>query len=246
MVEEEKFFAWLDGEVAPHEAASIAAAVAGNPELSRLAEDHHAITAGLRRVFGTVEKQSLPEQFLREIEGGIDSNVIDIGEERAARNRRTQPLWVQAAAIAATLAVGIFTGNVLSGGTLGNRPSSPIEAKAGRVVAAADLEHALSTRLASAPADGGPRIGLTFREKSGSICRTFEVQSARGFACREADGWRIRSLFQAPDGQASGNQSMDYRMAGDELRLMETVDAAIDGEPFDATREKVALENRWK
>ena len=156
--------------------------------------------------------------------------------------RRIQPIWVQAAALAATLAVGVFAGNLMTGSLFGGGSSDPIQAEGGRLVASADLENALYARLASAPAESGPRIGLTFRDKSGAICRTFEDHSASGFACREGGDWRIRSLFQSPEGQ-----STDYRMAsGANPQLMEAVDAAIDGEPFDAAQEKAAAEKGWR
>ena len=145
------------------------------------------------------------------------------------------------AVLAATLAFGVFAGNVMSGMFTAG-PSSPIEAEAGRLVASAGLENALYARLASAPVESGPRIGLTFRDKSGAICRTFEDQAASGLACREGGDWRIRSLFQAPEGQAT-----DYRMAsGPDPQLMEAVDASIDGDPFDAAEEKAAAERGWK
>jgi hypothetical protein len=146
------------------------------------------------------------------------------------------------AALAATLAVGIFTGNMLTGGLLAGGSSDPIQAEGGRLVASADLENALYGRLASMPAGEGPRMGLTFRDKTGAICRTFEDQSASGLACREGGDWRIRSLFQGPEGQAG-----DYRMAaGADPQLMEAVDAVIDGEPFDAAEEKAAAERGWR
>ena len=47
MVEEEKFFAWLDGELPAEEAARVEAEVAANPELSRKAEEHRAMAAKL-------------------------------------------------------------------------------------------------------------------------------------------------------------------------------------------------------
>ncbi len=242
MVEEEEFFAWLDGELSPDDAARVAAEVAADGELSRRAQEHRAMTSELRGAFGTVEAQPVPEWLERAIETGFDSKIVDIGEARATRERRAQPLWVQAAAIAATLVVGLFTGNLLSGGVAGDGSSSPIEARGGRLVASTDLGRALSTRLAGAPANDGPRIGLTFREKDGTICRTFEDQSASGLACRDDDDWRIRSLFQGEQGQAT-----DYRMAsGPEPQLMEAVEAVIHGEPFDAAQEKAALENGSK
>lgn len=243
MVEEERFFAWLDGELPADEAARVEAEVAADPELRRKADEHRALGAGLRTAFGGVAAQPVPDGLRQAVRAGGDVKVVNISHARAAREvRRAQPLWVQMAALAATLAVGVFTGNLLTGGILGSGDSSPIAPEGGRLVASAELENALYARLASAPADSGPRIGLTFRDKSGAICRTFEDHSASGLACREGGDWRIRSLFQEPEGQAA-----DYRMAsGADPQLMEAVDAAIDGEPFDAAQEKSAMERGWR
>ena len=238
MVEDEKFFAWLDGELPPEEAARVAAEVAADPHLSRLAEEHRAMTSGLCHAFAEVESQPVPER----LQIDRDEKIVSLANARAVQAaRRVPPVWAQMAALAATLAVGVFAGNAMSGMfTTGS--SSPIEAEAGRLVASAELENALYARLASAPFDSGPRIGLTFRDKSGAICRTFEDRTASGLACREGGDWRIRSLFQTPEGQAT-----DYRMAsGPNPQLMEAVDAAIDGEPFDAAEEKAAAERGWK
>ena len=242
MIDDETFFAWLDGELAPEEAARVEAAVAADPALSRLAEEHRAMSSGLRGAFGAVEAQQVPERLQHAARGGTSANVVDFAQARAVRERRIQPIWVQAAALAATLAVGVFAGNLMTGSLLGGGSSDPIQAESGRLVASADLENALYARLASAPAESGPRIGLTFRDKAGAICRTFEDHSASGFACREGGDWRIRSLFQSPEGQ-----STDYRMAGGaNPQLMEAVDSAIDGEPFDAAQEKAAAERGWR
>ena len=117
-----------------------------------------------------------------------------------------------------------------------------LESEAGRLVASADLENALYARLASMPVDSGPLIGLTFRDKSGAVCRTFQDQSASGLACREGGDWRIRSLFQASKGQTT-----DYRMAsGQDPQLMEAVETSMDGEPFDAAQEKAAMDKGWR
>jgi hypothetical protein len=240
MADDEKFFAWLDGELPSEEAARVEADVAADPRLSRLADEHRAMTSGLRHAFAQVEAMPVPGRLRRPIDR--NEKVVSLAEARAIQvARRAPPVWAQMAALAATLAVGVFAGNAMSGMfTVG--PSSPIEAEGGRLVASAELENALYARLASAPVSSGPRIGLTFRDKSGAICRTFEDQAASGLACRESGDWRIRSLFQSPEGQAT-----DYRMAsGPNLQLMEAVDAAIDGEPFDEAQEKAAAERGWK
>lgn len=236
MVEEERFFAWLDGELSPEEAACVEAEVAADPELSKLTAEHRAMAGGLRGAFAIVEKQPVPARLAALLDR--DDKVVSLTEVRTAREaRRVQPLRVQAAAIAATLAVGVFAGSQLGGGQ-----DSPIRPQDGKLVAAASLDHALSTQLASAPATSGPRIGLTYRDTAGTICRTFEDQSASGLACREGGDWGIRSIFQRPEGQ-----SADYRMAsGGDPQLMESVDASIAGEPFDAAQEKAAMEKGWR
>lgn len=236
MFEEEKFFAWLDGELSPDEAARVEAEVAADPELSKLAAEHRSMTAGLRGAFGAVETRPVPERLQDMLKG--DRKVVSLADARSRRQARfAQPFWVQAAALAATLAVGVFAGSQFFGGS-----SSPVEPRAGRLIASASLGQALSAHLASAPAASGPRIGLTYRDKSGAVCRTFEDRAASGLACREDGDWRIRSLFQRAEGQAA-----DYRMAsGGDPQLMEAVDASIDGEPFDAAQEKAAMERGWR
>ena len=242
MVDDEKFFAWLDGELPSDEAARVEAEVASDPRLSRLAEEHRAMTAGLRNAFGSVEAERVPEPLLRSVESDRDEKVVSLAGARASREARRAPsLWVQMGALAATLAVGIVTGNMLGIGSLAGGSPEPFETEAGRLVASADLENALYAQLASAPAESGPRIGLTFREKTGAICRTFEDRAVSGLACREGGDWRIRSVFQ------SQGQATDYRMAsGPNPQLMEAVDESIEGEPFDAAQEKAAAEGGWR
>lgn len=237
MVEEEKFFAWLDGELPPEEAARVEAEVAADSELSRTAEEHRALAASLKGAFGSVVAAPVPARIAAAARP-VQENVVDLAAARAERSaRRTLPLWTQAAALAATLAVGVFTGNMLIPGNAGR-----VQSENGRLVAGGKLEEALYAQLASAPADQGPRIGMTYRDKAGAICRTFQDDNASGLACQEGGDWRIRGLFQGAEGQAS-----DYRMAaGTDPRLMDMVDESIAGEPFDAAQEKTALSRHWK
>ena len=242
MIEEEKFFAWLDGELPPDEAARVEAQVASDAELSRRADEHRAMAANLRGAFGVVAQAPVPERIAAAV-GVTQDKVVDLAAAREERaSRRPPSLWTQAAALAATLAVGVFTGNMLTSGFGAREPAGPVAVEDGRLVASAELEGALYSQLASAPAASGPRLALTFRDKSGAICRTFEDQAASGLACREGGDWRIRSLVQGPEGQAA-----DYRMAsGANPQLMEAVEASIAGEPFDAAQEKAAMERGWR
>lgn len=231
MIDDEQFFAWLDGELEGDDEARVAKAVAASPELTARAEQHRKLTAGLRRAFDPV------------LQGAADppraqAEVVDFAAKATERERRRNwfaaPQW---AAMAASLAIGLVIGTQLTGGSV-----SPVQVDNGRLVAAAELDQALDTRLASAAASGGPRMGLTFRDAAGRICRSFTGVEASGLACRDGERWQVRGLFPAAEGQGG-----DYRMAaGEDPRLAALIDQTIRGEPFDAAQEKAALERGWR
>ena len=231
MTDEELFFAWLDGELDPAQTAQVEARVAADPELRRKAQAHRALGSRLHAAFDPIAAAPVPAALL-DAARPASAEIVDFG---AARERRHQafPVWTQWAAIAATLAVGIVAGTMIGGGSDG-----PIIRENGQLVASAGLEQALYTRLASAPADQGPRIGLTFRDSAGNLCRSFTDDGSSGLACRQGGDWRIRGLFQAPEGQQG-----EFRMAaGPDPRLAELIDSTIAGEPLDAVAEKRAIE----
>ena len=235
MVDEEKFFAWLDGELPADEAARVEAEVAADPELSRLAEEHREMDANLKGAFDTVAAAPVPERIAAAARARRD-NVVDLAAHREKRRAflTSGPQW---AAMAAALAIGVALGTTLQT----NGTSGPVEVSGGSMYAASAVDRALDTQLASAN-NGNVRVGLTFRDQQGVICRTFATAASTGLACRESDRWKLRGLFAAPAGQGE-----NYRMAaGADPRLMDMVDETIAGEPFDAAREQAARDKGWK
>ena len=77
MIEEEKFFAWLDGELEPDEAARVEADVAADPELSRKADQHRALAASLQGAFATVSAAPVPDRISHAVER---NNVVDLAQ----------------------------------------------------------------------------------------------------------------------------------------------------------------------
>lgn len=227
IMDDEHFFAWLDGELDPEAAAKVAAEVAADPDLQAKADAHRAMQARLRSAFEPVMAPPPAAE-----------NVVDLSAARARRlERRALPSMTQWAAIAATLVVGIVTGTIVGGGS----PSS-VRTDAGQLVAAGELGRALDSRLASAPDASGPRIGLTFRDTSGSVCRSFTDGAAQGLACRDGERWALRGLVQG--GNAG---SGDYRMAaGVDPAIASLIDSRMAGEPFDAAAEQKALSEGWR
>ena len=233
---DETFFAWLDGELEAAEAAEMAARVAADPRLAAIAAQHRSLGARLKGAFDPVAAEPLPARLAASL--GAPPTVVDLAAARdrraAARSWPGVPQW---AAMAAALAVGIVVGTAV-------RPvgeADPVALRGGAMVAAASLDRALDRQLASAPS-GEVRVGLTFRDRSGAICRSFSASSASGLACREGEDWRLRGLFAAPEGQ-----SADYRMAaGMDPDLAALVDSSIAGEPLDSAQERAARDKGWR
>ena len=236
MTNDEEFFAWLDGELSGDEAARMESKVATDPRLSELAEQHRALSSRLRSAFDTVSEAPLPERLV-EAASPQRSEVVDFPRHRRERERRGWASLPQWAAMAATLVIGLFVGQMVR-----EPANAPVELDREGIYAAAALDQALDAQLASAPEAGDVRIGLTFRDQGGAICRSFTGEQASGLACRDGERWRVRGLFAAPEGQ-----STDYRMAaGTDPNLAALVDSTIAGEPFDASQERNAQQRGWR
>lgn len=234
MVTDEMFFAWLDSELDPADADRVAAEVAADPRLTERAGLHRAMQSRLKRPFDSLIDTAVPGALLAAARKP-EPAIIDFAAGQRSRKARWTPL-PQWAAVAATLAVGIFAGTMVPRGA-----NAPIEVQGGKVYAAAALNDSLDTQSASAPG-GDVRIGLTFRDRSGAICRSFAQAAASGLACRGDGRWQVRGLFAAPEGQAG-----PYRMAaGMDPNLAALVDSTIAGEPFDANQEKAAEAHGWR
>lgn len=232
MDEDEEFFAWLDGELDREAAKRVAARVSTSPALAAKAEQHRKFAAGLRDAFTPVMQANAESPAFQ------GAKIVNLSRMPGERRRRwlAGPQW---AALAATLAVGLVAGAIV-GGRSGT--DSPVAIKRGQFVAAAGLEQALDTGLASTSENADARIGLTFRDSSGRICRSFSKAPASGLACREGEHWRIRGMFQGAEGQTG-----DYRMAaGENPGLAALIDQNIAGEPFDAAQEKAARDRNWQ
>ena len=236
MGEDEKFYAWLDGELSGAEAAEVEARVAGDPELARLAKEDRALRARLSNAFGTVAEQPVPGKLvaaLREDRG----EIIDLAQPRPDRPwwRPAAPQWI---AMAASLGVGVLLGTAV----LDRGSDGLVADQGGQLYAQSVLAEGLSTQLASVPNDKPVRIGVTYRNRDGAICRSFTVQSSNGLACRDGDQWRVQSLVSA---NAEGEGS--YRMAaGADPVTAGLIAASIAGEPFDAQAERAAREEGWR
>lgn len=231
MTDEEKFFAWLDGELSDPEATEMESRVERDPELAELARRHRAMQARLASAFSSVEQAPIPERLLPTGQGTAE--VVKLEERRRPTNTARLPQW---ALMAASLAFGVFAGTLFT-----QRDKALIDVDGGAIYASGELGSALESQLASAQSGGDIRLGLTFRDAGGVICRSFSGETVSGLACRDDRRWRLRGLFPAAEGQSG-----DFRMAGTNPGLAALLDSTMTGEAMDSSEEAAALERGWR
>lgn len=220
--------AFVDGELDDVTARRIEREAESDPALAAAIARYRALKAELAAHFAPVVEETVPDR-LRSllIEPGIDTSLAD---RREARHARFVPIhW---GAIAAALVIGL---------TLGLKPWMPAADVAnanGSLVASGRLAEVLDTQLASnQPASVDIRIGLSFRDKEGRTCRSFEGRDLSGIGCRDDGRWTLERTL-------AGQGRSDYRQAASG-ELASDAAAMMAGDPFDAAAERAARDKGW-
>ncbi|MGB5483042.1 anti-sigma factor family protein, partial [Parasphingorhabdus sp.] len=187
-----------------------------------------------------VAEEALPDRLTAMLTASAASNVDSSFTARKAekglgKQQRRNMGVAQWGAMAATLALGVVVGQY----GLGSGSDAPFAQDGGALVASGPLEEALETQLASVQADDSEfRIGLTFRAKTGTICRSFTGEAVSGIGCRDGQQWKMRSTLPG------GNES-DYRQASSSTVNAIAAEMMADA-PADAETERKLLESGWK
>lgn len=221
--------AFVDGELDDLTARRIEREAANDAVLAAEIERHRALKARLAAHYAPVTKEPVPDR-LRALLAG--SAVVDtsLADRRTTRDLRFAPMhW---AAVAASLLLG------LSIGMQPWRPAAPITADQQGVFAAGALAMTLDKQLAaSQPADAAVRVGISFRDRAGHYCRSFESAAIDGIGCREGERWRLETIWR---GQVRG----EFRQAGSG-EIARIASAMMDGDPLDARAEREARDAGW-
>ena len=224
-IDETDVIAWLDGELAPEQAARVAQAVSTNPALAALAETHRAMRARFAAAFGPVANEPvMPPR---------SAEVVSLAAVRAARSGQSPSparRWWVPGAIAASLVAGLVIGQLGQSGGISDRSEA--------LALAPSLARALDAQLSGQ--DGAVRVALSFRATDGTYCRSFTASHLSGVACRSGGSWRLR--YAAPAAPTGGA----YRMAGNDPAEAGAIAAMIAGEPLDATAERTARARGWR
>ena len=221
--------AFVDGELDDLTARRIEREAEGDPALAAEIARHRALKAKLAAHYAPVAEEPVPERLraLLTPDVAVDTSLA---ARREAKRARFAPIhW---GAIAASLVLGL---------ALGLRPWAPAASIAeanGAVVAAGPLADALDTQLASnQPPDAAVRIGLSFEDKAGRYCRSFESASLDGIGCRDNGRWRLERTMR-------GQAGTDYRQASSG-ELAAATAAMMGGDPLDAAAERQARDKGW-
>jgi hypothetical protein len=220
---------FVDGELPPKEMEDVAAALADSPDLNIYVERQENLRNQLRDSFRALDG-SMPERLVETVRNAPVSWQWRL---RTALEPARPLRWLAPAC--AALVLGFVAGISLW-------PQSDFGTGAsGQVIAQGGLGKALDRQLAS---QGGPvRIGISFRNKAGQACRTFNSGSNAGLACHDAGAWVVGMLVK----QAPEDAGAAYRMVGSAMpdAVRRAVMAGMSGEPFDAAMEAQAAKDGW-
>lgn len=235
-IDDEMLMAFLDGELEGAERDAVERALQDDPDLRAKLDMQQRLRSTLKSHYDPVATEEVPDRLLALLGATAardDEKVVSLS---AARERKRMPAWRNFGAIAATLAVGLIAGHLIP-----QRESGPFATRDGVLVAQGGLAQALETQLASAQsADAPARIGVTFPDREGRLCRTFDTSSVSGLACHEGGNW---SVVMTAAGQGGG--ATEYRQAGSSL-VLQAAQEMMAGAPLDAEAEKGAMRSDWR
>jgi hypothetical protein len=204
--------AYVDGELEGAERERIERAIAEDAQLAHRVAQQRAQRDRVRGVFDGVLREAVPRRLAQAAKRAAPvgpAQVIDLARVRAQRARRgnngQRQLKVRRYSIAASLAVGLVGGALIQ---WLSAPAALTEIRDGSMLAHGALARALNEQLAGSPASAAQvRIGLTFRARSGSYCRTFTINGSRalaGLACRTQQQWQVLTLIGADSPAVAG------------------------------------------
>lgn len=262
---EKQILAWLDGELDEAGAQDVEQAVQADSALMARAEAHFLAMMQLKSAFAPLLDAPFPngpDAAAPAVATDADQDEADPAGEEAVVSAVAPPhapsrqervvAAVRPAArrwgwLAAALLLGLFIGRFMLGPTNQVVPTHladlvPAEGaiardQDGTLLAAGALANALENGLAAG--DEEPvRIPLSFRDKTGRLCRSFDTARLAGIACRDDDGWRLRLALQTSSGGRSAASESPF--------VGQAVDAMIAGDPLDAGEQQAAKARGWR
>lgn len=223
-IDEVTLMAYADGELDPLTAKRVERAIAADPALGEVVAAHRSLRARMSEAFAPIAQMPVPDRLA----ATIASAPVPLPARAAPARKR----WMEVAAIAATLLIGVLAGQQWRSG--------PVAVTHGKMIASGGLARSLDTQLAANPGD--TRILASFRSGGGQYCRVFAAAAVDGIACHEEGDWVLRQTRAA-----SPVPGTDYRQAGSaDASLLAEAQNMMAGDPLDAAAERKAREKGWR
>lgn len=238
--DEQTIMAYVDGECDAVTVKRIEKAMVTDTGLAEQIGKARALRDRLAAHYAPVASEEIPDRLRALLTSAaapnVDSSFTERKAEQEIAKRARRGMGVaQWGAMAATLALGIVVGQF----GLGDASDAPFAQEGGALIASGALDNALEKQLASAqPADSDFRIGLTFRAKTGAICRSFTGEAVSGIGCREGQQWKMVSTLP-------GGVQSDYRQATSSAINAVAADLMAEA-PADAETERRLRDTGWQ
>ena len=243
----ETLSAFIDGELDAAERAQVAAIVESDPKLKAFVAEQEQLRTTLQAAFASAVAAPIPERLLASVANTPMSLRIRLGRWVGQTQGTGRSSSIGRFAIPAlTMALGL----VIGVGVERSVPSASdyaLSRSTGEIVARAELARTLDQSLASEEQKGPTRVGVTFRDKTGVLCRSFEISrdtaTTDGFACHKDGDWQIGALVSRPPSVPN----TAYALAGSGMpnAIRDAITAHILGTPLDAPAERRAREQGW-
>lgn len=248
--DDELLSAYIDGELAEHEADVLSARLAEDPSLMQRFEALRATDDAVREVYKAIDATPMPAAVLGLFESPQPKAKAD--NVVAFPARFIERFFEAPVAIAASVA--LMAGFL--GATLLRQDVSPTGASDALVAGPVANDTALHGLLESTPsgelrdvAGGAGEVLLTFEDRNGDWCRQLRVSQAErslhGVACRRGAAWQLETIAIGDAGTPEGQLGT---AAG---AVPEAVDAAVDaligpGVSIEPENENAIISTGWK
>lgn len=235
---EEILMAWVDGELDAETSARVDAALASDPEARQRVAALQRLNEQLRSAFAHELSDAVPATLSRTAHGehlraaGGTAQILNLTWLRSP--------WARWGGMAAGLVLAIALGLQ---GLGGGWSDAPLVAKAdGGLWAGGALAAALERHLTSDGVVDGVQVQLSFQDRLGRYCRSFDSPAGAGLACREGGRWQVAVLAATGAHAAEG-----LRLAGSAVpaTVIEAVEQRIAGLALGVHEERAARDRGW-
>lgn len=265
-ISDEKLSAYFDGELPEAEMAEIAAMVEDEPEVAARLEALALQDARLKDGFREIDERpiradtmALLDAFAQEEKEAptdtVSGEVVSLADRRS-RGRFQAPMvsWGHAIAASVALVVGIGLGAQFPANDGNSRldvfANANIVDESNPLFAVLEATPSAETALLGSSDQVAVTPVLSFRDKTGSFCRDYEVRAqtgtSRNVACKREQAWVVQLAMAAVSATASNETGYSPASATMSGVYDEALLDMIVGDALSAEEEAALIGMHWQ